>query len=426
MTEDWKRPRPDTRGYRRDAIATALIASGAIVSLLLYSRIGYVDEPAPAWLSAIAITLLCAPLAFRRRYPELVAVIVAIGFFVGQQFSVPELLFNNIALFMAIYTVGAWGRNRRRANVVRGAIILLMFLWIAVNLVVSVSDPELMPEVSRSGIFSQFASFAVIQVITNLLYFGGAFYFGNAMHYSALQRADLESRTLELADEREHSAAQAVALERVNIARELHDIVAHHVSVMGVQAGAARRVVESNPTQAAASLELIEQSARDAVDELHKLLTILRESDADAASTSASTRGVEQLEGLVQESAAAGVPAQFLVVGEPHLVTALTGFTLYRVAQEALTNVRKHAGAGATADLRLRYEPGYVELEITDSGAGQHSGTRGDGLGHTGMRERVAAVGGDLELGPRLRGGYLVRVHIPCQGGNDTPKGPSA
>lgn len=407
------RPRPDTHGYRRDTIAAALIASGTVVSLLLYSRIGYYDDPAPAWLSAIAIALLTVPLAFRRKYPEAVAILVSIGFFVAAQFSVPEALFVNIALFTAIYTVGAWGRNRRRATLVRSAIIVVMFLWIAVNLVVTVSDPEFLPEVSRSGVFSQFASFAIIQFITNLLYFGGAYYFGDAMYASARQRADLEARTAELAEEREHSATQAVALDRVNIARELHDVVAHHVSVMGVQAGAARRVVHSDPAQAAESLTLIEQSARDAVDELHRLLTTLRDTDPDAASASASTRGIEQLPDLVEETVAVGIPARYHVVGDPHPVTGLTSFTLYRVAQEALTNVRKHAGPGATAEVRLRYEPGRVELEIVDTGVG-HGRPGEAGLGHIGMEERLAAVGGTLEVGQRSRGGYLVRASVPA------------
>jgi signal transduction histidine kinase len=413
VNDAWVRPRPDAAGYRRDAVAAAVLALGTVVSLLLHARVGYYDdEQAPAWVSAIAVAVLTVPLAFRRRYPEVVAVIVSVGFFFAIQLKVPELLFVNIALFVAIYTVGAWGRNRRVANVVRGVIILAMFVWIAVNLLVAVSDPELFPDVSRSGVFSQFASVAIIQVITNLLYFGGAFYFGNAMHASARQRADLEARTLELAAEREHTAAQAVALDRVNIARELHDVVAHHVSVMGVQAGAARRVITTDPQQASESLELVERNAREAVDELHRLLTTLRETSQDAASESSSTRGLEQLPGLVEETVASGVPTTFQVVGDPRPVTSLTGFTLYRVAQEALTNVRKHAGPHATADVRLRYEPGSVELEVVDTGTAR-GGAAGTGLGQLGMRERIAAVGGALEFGPQTRGGYLVRASVP-------------
>lgn len=413
MSDVWTRPRPDAIGYRRDAIAAALLALGAVVSLLLHVRIGSYSEPAPPWLSAISIALVTVPVAFRRRYPEAVAIIVSVGFFIGQQFSVPELLFSNIALFMVIYTVGAWGANRRAANIVRGVIILAMFLWITVNLLTTVNNPELFPEVSRSGVFSQFASVAIIQFITNLLYFGGAVYFGNAMLASARQRAELEARTLELAEEREHSAAQAVALDRVNIARELHDVVAHHVSVMGVQAGAARRVLHSDPTQAAESLGLVERSAREAVDELHHLLTTLRGSDSEPASDGASTHGLDQLAGLVDETARAGVPVEFQVVGEPYPVTGLTSYTLYRVAQEGLTNVRKHAGAAATADVRLRFEPSRIELEIVDTGTGAPGGSR-PGLGQVGMRERLAAVGGMLEAGPRSRGGYLVRASVPA------------
>lgn len=413
MNEAWLRPRPDADGYRRDVIAAALIAGGAVVSLFLHLRIGSYSDPAPVWLIVLSLALLTVPLAFRRRYPEAVAIVVSVGFFLSQQFSVPETLFSNIALFMSIYTVGAWSRDRRAANIVRGAIILAMFVWISVNLVTTVNNPDLFPEVSRSGVFSQFASVAVIQFITNILYFGGAYYFGNAMFASARQRADLEARTLELAEEREHSAAQAVALDRVNIARELHDVVAHHVSVMGVQAGAARRIMQSDPSQASESLEIIEQSAREAVDELHQLLTTLRKADPDAASASASTLGLEQLPELVAETTGAGVPARYQVVGDPYPVTGMAGFTLYRVAQEALTNVRKHAGASATADVRLRYEPGRVELEVVDTGTGgSTSGSKG-GLGHIGMRERLVAVGGELEAGPQTRGGYLVRASIP-------------
>ena len=143
------------------------------------------------------------------------------------------------------------------------------------------------------------------------------------------------------------------------------------------------------------------------------MLTTLRESDSDpAASTSSSTRGIEQLGDLIEESVAAGTPATLQIVGEPHPVTSLVGFTVYRVAQEALTNVRKHGGDRATADVRLRYLDDGIELEVADTGVGRALGGTGTGLGHVGMRERLAAVGGTLEVGRRSRGGYLVRASI--------------
>jgi signal transduction histidine kinase len=414
VSDTWLRPAPDPSGYRRDVVTAAVLALGTAVSMLLYSRMELYDEPAAGWVSAIMVAALTVPLVWRRRHPEVVAVVVSIAFFLTPTLYVPELLFSSITLFIAIYSVGAWSRHRRAASITRIAIIVGMFVWIGVQLYISVNDPELMPGMSRAGIFSAFASFSLIQVLTNLLYFGGAYYFGDLSFAAARERAELRARTAELAVEREHSAEQAVALDRVRIARELHDVVAHHVSVMGVQAGAARRVLAVDPAQASASLSTIEASARAAVDELHRLLTTLRENDsAVAASTSSSTRGIEQLPDLVAECSNAGTPATLHVVGDERPVTALVGFTVYRVAQEALTNVRKHAGDRATADVRLRYLSDGVELEVADTGTGRGlAPSAGTGLGQTGMRERVAAVGGTLEFGPRSRGGYLVRARI--------------
>ena len=282
--ETWVRPRPGRVGYRRDLALAAVIAVSGGIAAGLYTRVGMYAEPAPLWLTVVVILGYSLPLALRRRFPVLVSIAVSVAFFVGGQFLVPEALFINIALFIAIYSLGAWGRDRRAANIVRAVITVGMFVWIFVNIAITTADPEFLPGFSRSGIFSELAAWSVIQVITNLLYFVGAWAFGNAMWSSARRKAELLASTAELAAEREFSASQAVALDRVRIARELHDVVAHHVSVMGVQAGAARRVVQTDPAQASASLELVEQNAREAVDELHRLLTTLRDTDGDPAS----------------------------------------------------------------------------------------------------------------------------------------------
>ncbi|TBN58075.1 sensor histidine kinase [Glaciihabitans arcticus] len=420
MTIEWTRPRPTPTAYRRDVIGAALLGVGAAVSALLYQRLGMYEDPAPIWLTVVALATLTLPLAARRRFPVTVAFVVTAGFFVGQQFAVPEFLITNIALFVAIYSIGAWTSNRRVAFFVRTGIIVGMFIWVFVSLVVTASDPDLLPGFSRSGVFSQLASWSIINVLTNVLYFGGAYYFGNSAFAAARSRAELEARTLELAAEREHSADQAVTLDRVRIARELHDVVAHHVSLMGVQAGAARRVLSTDPEQAAASLATIEQSARSAVDELHRMLATLRDPgeirDDDAASTSSSTRGVDQLPELVAETSAAGVPATLTIVGEVAPVSSVVGFTLYRIAQEALTNTRKHGGASTSVDVRLRYLDDAVEVEVSDTGVGRKLIPTGIGHGQRGMLERVAAVGGTLQFGPRPRGGYLVRANIPLAG----------
>jgi len=408
---DWVRPEPGRREYSRDAVLAAVMLGATALSTLLSQSAGWYEKPAPIWVSALYVVLCTAPLALRRRWPEAVAVVVAIVFVLAQLLSVPETLFANISLFIALYSVGAWGRLRLRATIVRAVIIIGMFVWLFIALVAHAADPASLANLPRSSAISPIVAIGLQQIVTNLLYFGGAYYFGDRAWAAARERSVLVQRTAELAAEREINAQRAVALERVRIARDLHDIVAHHVSVMGVQAGAARRVLDSDPGGAADSLRSIESSARTAVTELHRMLTTLRD-DEDPAGEGPSTRGLEQLWALVADTGGAGVTVQSRTVGSERPVPPTVGATLYRIAQEAITNTLKHAGPGAEIDLRLRYLDAAVELEIGDTGTGTSSAV-GAGLGHRGMRERVDAVGGSIEIGPRSRGGYLVRAHIP-------------
>ena len=180
------------------------------------------------------------------------------------------------------------------------------------------------------------------------------------------------------------------------------------LSVIGIQAGAARTVLTSDPDAASDALQTIESTSRETIRELHDMLVTLR--DPDEALDSA--RGLDRLPELVDASQEAGVPTSLHVIGNPVPVPAIASVNLYRIAQEALTNVRKHAGPDATADIRVRYGHEHVELEVANTG-GMTSRRLPGGLGQLGMRERVAVSGGTLELGPRSRGGYLVRARIP-------------
>jgi signal transduction histidine kinase len=230
---------------------------------------------------------------------------------------------------------------------------------------------------------------------------------------------ELQARSHELAIERERNAAQAVVRERMRIARDLHDVVAHHVSLMGVQAGAARRMVDGSPEKATHSLVAIEESARQAVEELRRMLGTLREAGDDPIVDGTaldvdgpSTLRLSSIPGLVEHASTAGLDATYLTVGTVREVAATLESTLFRVAQEAVTNTLKHASPGARLDVRLRFLDDAVELEVTDDGGAARAGTTGAGLGLIGMRERIAAVGGTLETGPRARGGFLVRARI--------------
>lgn len=398
------------RELRSDIWLAGALLLGALLSAALGSVAGfYGDETAQGmqWSLLYAVGLT-APLAVRRRFPEIVAVLIAIVFFVGVSMRIPELYVGNIALFIAMYTVGAWVDDRRRAMLVRVGIIVGMFLWLLVTTFQSATAPT-DDGLSREGLFSPFVAYMLIQFLVNAAFFGGAYYMGDRAYASALERATLEERTRELENEREVTAAQAVALDRVRIARELHDVVAHHVSAMGVQAGAARAVLDRDPAAAKAALTGVEASARSALDDLRHLLETLRTPEGDAPD--ASTVRLTGLADLVAHANDNGLPTTLTVVGDETALPDLVQVNIYRVAQEALTNARRHGGADATADVRLRYAGDVVELEVVNTG--RVVPALRPGLGLVGMRERAAASGGVLEATPRARGGFLVRLRVP-------------
>ena len=423
---EWSRPSPGRSGLRADIALALVLALASVTTALLYQRTGMYPGAAEPWVWAVGLGLTTLPLALRRLYPVPVAIVVSIGFFVCGQFGVPEVLIINIALFCALYTVGAWERRRALALWVRLGIGVAMMVWITVVLIVSSSSDDAFEGISRSGIFSAYATFAVIQIITNLLYFSGAYFFGERSWRSARQQALLEAQGRELDLERQTSAAQAIALDRLAIARELHDVVAHHVSVMGIQAAAARRSIERDPARAVAALGVVEESAGTAVDELRRLVGTLR--DPAKEGSAPTTIGVAHLTELVAEAQSSGTPTTLIVAGAPRPIPMLVDVALYRVVQEALTNVRKHAGRGATAEVRLRFGADAVEVEVADDGVRQEltQRSRGSGLGLQGMRERIGAVGGTVHAGRRERGGFIVRACVPNELASAHPRAAAA
>lgn len=404
----WVRPAASRRERLIDLALAGGLYVAAILSQQLYRVAGVYQEPADAPLTFAVLALAVLPLAVRRTHPIVSGVLVSAAFIAVGSLRVPELLIVNITLFMAIYTIGAWVSRRSLAVAVRAVIVVVMAVWLMVALFQSATDPDVLDGFSNAGAFSPLVAYMLIQVLINLLYFAGAWWFGDRAFASAHARWELEERGAELERERERTAAQAVALDRIRIARELHDAVAHHVSVIGIQAGAARTVLASDPEAAAAALHTIEQTSRETISELHDMLTTLREAD-DVVDTSL---GIERLPELVSASEEAGVPTSYRVVGDAVPLPTVASVNLFRIAQEALTNVRKHGGPDATADVRVRYGGDHVELEVANTG-GRAVARMPGGLGQLGMRERVAASGGTLELGPRTRGGYLVRARIP-------------
>jgi len=219
-------------------------------------------------------------------------------------------------------------------------------------------------------------------------------------------------------------ADRAVADERRRIARELHDIVAHHITTMYLMSGGARITLDRDPDGARAALMTLEASGRTALREMRQLLGVLRGSDGldgSEEAPSAPQPGIDELDRLIDESRVAGLPVEFDVIGERRSLLPATELTLYRIVQEALTNTRKHAGSRARATVRLVYASERVEVEVCDDGPGgrRPAGVTGGGYGLLGMRERVAVHGGTLEAGVRPEGGYRIAASVPAPPGEN-------
>jgi signal transduction histidine kinase len=273
------------------------------------------------------------------------------------------------------------------------------------------SHPDLRAAIVGAGIGYGFLATIMLRqtvpveaVLFMVIFAAAAWGIGRAVGERGRRAAVLEER----ADTLERAHAEAVAGERATIARELHDVIAHGVSVMTVQAGAARLLLDDDAARARESLVAVEDTGRQALDEMRRLLGILRgdEHEHDLA----PQPGIADIDSLIEQVRAAGLPVDVIIDGEPKRLSPGVDLAAYRVVQEALTNTLKHAGA-ARAQVSIRYAPAALELAVTNSGGVRVDGRGGHGL--IGLRERVALYGGEFEAGPRPGGGYSVRASLP-------------
>jgi signal transduction histidine kinase len=247
------------------------------------------------------------------------------------------------------------------------------------------------------------------------VFIGGIWILGIYINTRRAYLRSLEERAARLERERDIEVQIATAAERARIARELHDVVAHSVSVIVVQADGAGYTIDTEPERAKRALETISLTGRQALTEMRRLLGVLREGgDPDGY---APQPGVEQLTDLVDQVRSSGLPLEFSVEGVPQPLPAGLQLTVFRIAQEALTNTLKHAGQAATARLRLHYGDHAVEVTIDDDGRGSAVVGDGRGLGLAGMRERVAMYGGNVQAGPKSGGGFEVVARLPIREG---------
>jgi signal transduction histidine kinase len=382
----------------RPPLADVLLAAGVLVIAQIETWMTTTIQPKPP--TALLAVLITVPLAWRRRAPFAALLVVGVG---ASVLSVgrPDLtaLYTFIAVAVAVFSVGAYAEPRRA---VLGCALVLGTFWVG----------ALQDNASHPGMHGP-SDFAFVTVV-----FGGAWLLGRALGERGQRAAQLEQRAAQLEAEQQIQALAAVAAERARIARELHDVIAHSVSVMVIQAGAAEQLLEDGPERARGPLVAVQDTGRQTIVELRRLLGILRDDGQELSL--APQPGLASLDLLLGEMRQAGLPVQLRVEGPPGSLPPGVDLAAYRIVQEALTNTLRHAGP-AHAEVLVRYQEHALELEILDDGhgPGRHDGADGrSGHGLVGMRERVALYGGTLHTGPRAATagtGYAVRVRLPTQ-----------
>ena len=374
-----------------------LLVDGVLAFVLML--IGTGQLIARPWPQLPFTLLMVVPVAFRRRNPVL-AFCVAVAGGAGNVLSGSGPSGADLAIVVLLYTLAAY---RPRRESVTGLAVCLLGSTMAVLM--------WMPGTMR----------AADRILAGAIMFGGtaliAWVLGDSMRYRRAYYLALEDRAARLERERDAQAQIAAAAERARIARELHDVVAHNVSVMVVQADGASYALGSEPERARQALGTIAATGRQALAEMRRLLGVLRSGDEHAEL--APLPGIDQLRDLLDQTRAAGRTVSLTLEGTPRPLPEGVGLAAYRVVQESLTNARKHGGIGASVAVSLRYLADELVLQVTDDGRGAATADDGGGHGLIGMRERVGIYGGSVLAGPRETGGYQVTARLPLRPAGD-------
>jgi signal transduction histidine kinase len=386
-----------------DAQRPWALDTGLAVLLFLAATLAATSPSASARpLDATLLVLLAvgsAPYAVRRRAPLPVLVIASVPVLAMVALGYGSAVIG-AGLFFAAYTVAAFSGSRILV-LAAGYVVLLLAAVVGLA-------PRSMP---------------LGELATNASLFIGAFALGRSANDRRQNLALVQERAALAEQSRAGQARHAVADERLRIAQELHDVLAHSLGVIALQAGVGAHILDADPVEAKASLLTVADTSRSALTEVRRILGALRDpgdpTDPGDPATYHPPPGLDAVGDLAAELSAAGLPVRVHVVGERNLVPAALDLTAYRVIQEALTNVVKHAGP-ARAEVIIRYEPSALVLEVLDDGQEPAPTGRHTGHGQLGMRERVSVWGGSLTTGPRPAGGYRVAARLPY-GDQDTP-----
>lgn len=375
--------------HRHRDVALALVLS-TLLAIDVLGSAGSLAEPiGVGWIvDAVIALVLTVSLAWRRRAPILVLAVALAGLLVSGHGVEQQRDAWVIALLFAVYSVGAE---------VSGPLALLGAAGVvALTAVAVVREP--------GGVAAAGDSAFLVLIL------GGPWVAGSAIRLGRRRERALERRTEVLAQGQETAAQEAVAAERARIARELHDVVAHALSVIILQARGARRTLVGE-NDAREAFDTIEATGTQALTEMRRLLGVLRTDDQGLALSPQPS--LRDLGALVDQVREAGLPVAVSIEGTPIELPPGVDLAAYRILQEALTNCLRHARS-ATASVLVRYGADDIDLEVTDTGQGGEIRSGGHGL--IGMRERVVLYGGSIEIGPQQSGGFAVRAHLPLRG----------
>jgi signal transduction histidine kinase len=370
-----------------DAVLAVAVAVASVAAIQVAVEPGARPPDALAYLIAISFGALVPA---RRRWPLgmllMSSVLLLLYYGLGYPGVSPA-----VPLGVALYTAGAAGHLRW------GLVGTVLFILGGVQAGVR----EHAAPLELLTVFLQPASLMVALLLL-----------GDAVRARRGWQAEVRERLARVEADREREAERRVEQERLRIARELHDVMAHTIAVVTVQAGVAAEVLADDPDEARAALTTIRSASREAMAELKATVGVLRAGEGDEAPRAPSP-GLGQLDGLFQTARDAGLHVEAAVSGEPRPLPALVDLTAYRIVQESLTNIRRHSGA-ASATVTIRYEPADVVIEVDDDGRGPAATDGRPGYGLAGMAERSAAVGGRLEAGRRPGGGFRVTARLPA------------
>ncbi len=370
----------------------AFMVALCLVSVATQDIIDQLHEP--TFADYVTVTLIALLVALRRRAP-LTAIVVASVAITGLIVTHAPEGATPIAVAVLVYSVAAWSPMPKAIAGLGAIATALVFMALFSDGSVDLTDAGF-----------TIGAFAILWSC------------GVAMRARRMADSVRLQRANELAEAESQRAATAIAEERLRIAQELHDVVAHSISVIAVQAGVAAHFLDTNTDETRSALDAINRTSRDTLHELRRLLGVLRGDDGDRSHAPAPT--LVDLPDLVAQMRELGLPIRVEVDGEPSADRRAVEMSAYRVVQEALTNVIKHAGPTTEVDIRICHRPDSLRVEVTDDGRGagaQHASTLPSGRhGLLGIRERVEVWGGTMTAGPRTGGGYALAAEFPMDG----------